>query len=112
MSPMNPACLRYAVLVFCATSLLGACSPQGGAPAPSAEQQQAQARAADAARNLDTYRQLLRINNDEMAVSMGKAIVKRFPDSDAAREVTKTFAAKARLTELSVGDRVVSTDKR
>lgn len=99
---MNPAFLRHAVLAFCATSLLAACSPQGGAPAPSAEQQQAQTRAADAARNLDTYRQLLRINNDEMAVSMGKDIVKRFPDSDAAREVQKTLPAiEKRYTEVS-----------
>ncbi|HTM27819.1 MAG TPA: hypothetical protein VL097_00480 [Rhodanobacter sp.] len=99
---MNPAFLRHAVLAFCAASLLAACSPQGGAPAPSAEQQQAQTRAADAARNLDTYRQLLRINNDEMAVSMGKDIVKRFPDSDAAREVQKTLPAiEKRYTEVS-----------
>jgi hypothetical protein len=99
---MNPAFLRHAVLAFCAASLLAACSPQGGAPAPSAEQQQAQTRAADAARNLDTYRQLLRINNDEMAVSMGKDIVKRFPDSDAAREVQKTLPAiEKRSTEVS-----------
>jgi hypothetical protein len=99
---MNPAFLRHAVLAFCAASLLAACSPQGGAPVPSAEQQQAQTRAADAARNLDTYRQLLRINNDEMAVSMGKDIVKRFPDSDAAREVQKTLPAiEKRYTEVS-----------
>jgi hypothetical protein len=99
---MNPAFFRHAVLAFCAASLLAACSPQGGAPAPSAEQQQAQTRAADAARNLDTYRQLLRINNDEMAVSMGKDIVKRFPDSDAAREVQKTLPAiEKRYTEVS-----------
>jgi hypothetical protein len=99
---MTPAILRHAVRAFCAASLLAACSPQGGAPAPSAEQQQAQTRAADAARNLDTYRQLLRINNDEMAVSMGKDIVKRFPDSDAAREVQKTLPAiEKRYTEVS-----------
>lgn len=99
---MNLAFVRHAVLAFCATSLLAACSPQGGTPAPGAEQQQAQAGAADAARNLDTYRQLLRINNDEMAVSMGKDIVKRFPDSDAAREVQKTLPAiEKRYTEVS-----------
>ena len=82
---MNRAFPRYAVMAFCTAWMLAGCSQQGSAP--TAGQQQVQAQAADAARNLDTYRQLLRIGNDEMAVSMGKDIVKRFPDSDAAKEV-------------------------
>lgn len=90
---MNRTFPRLVPLALCAAWLLAGCSPQGGAPAPTAEQQQAQTQAADAARNLDTYRQLLRIGNDEMAVSMGKDIVKRFPDSDAAKEVQKTLPA-------------------
>ena len=52
-------------------------------------QQQAQAQAADAARDLDTYRQLLRINNDQMAVSMGHDIISHYPDSAAAKEVQR-----------------------
>lgn len=104
---MNRVFPRCAPLVFCAAWLLAGCSPQGGAPAPTAEQQQAQAQAADAARNLDTYRQLLRIGNDEMAVSMGKDIVKRFPDSDAAKEVQKTLPAiEKRYTEVSEKNRL------
>ncbi|MBQ4855493.1 hypothetical protein IMW82_12520 [Rhodanobacter sp. B2A1Ga4] len=104
---MNRIFLRYAVMAFCATWLLAGCSPQGSAPAPTAEQQQAQAQAADAARNLDTYRQLLRIGNDEMAVSMGKDIVKRFPDSDAAMEVQKTLPAiEQRYTAASEKSRL------
>ena len=105
---MNCAFLRYALVAACATWLLAGCSP--GTPAPTAQQQQAQAQAADAARNLDTYRQLLRIHNDEMAVSMGKDIVKRFPESDAAKEVRQTLpeiekrytaaSEKYRLTSL------------
>ncbi len=44
-------------------------------------------------RNLDTYRQLLNLHNDEMVVTMGKDIVTRFPDSDAAKEVQQTLPA-------------------
>ena len=98
---MNRIFLRYVPMAFCAAWLLAGCS-QGGAPAPTAEEQQARTQAADAARNLDTYRQLLRINNDEMAVTMGKDIVKRFPDSEAAKEVQKTLPAiEKRYTEVS-----------
>lgn len=104
---MNRTFLRLAPLALCAAWLLAGCSPQGGAPAPTAEQQQAQAQAADAARNLDTYRQLLRIGNDEMAVSMGKDIVKRFPGSDAAKEVQKTLPAiEQRYTAASEKNRL------
>jgi hypothetical protein len=102
---MNRAFPRYAVMAFCAAWMLAGCSQQGSAP--TAEQRQAQAQAADAARNLDTYRQLLRIGNDEMAVSMGKDIVKRFPDSDAAKEVQKTLRAiEKRYTEASEKNRL------
>ena len=102
---MNRAFPRYAVMAFCAAWMLAGCSQQGSTP--TAEQQQAQAQAADAARNLDTYRQLLRIGNDEMAVSMGKDIVKRFPDSDAAKEVQKTLPAiEKRYTEASEKNRL------
>jgi len=104
---MNRTFLRLAPLALCTAWLLAGCSPQGGAPAPTAEQQQAQAQAADAARNLDTYRQLLRIGNDEMAVSMGKDIVKRFPGSDAAKEVQKTLPAiEQRYTAASEKNRL------
>jgi len=93
-------------MVFCSALLLAGCSG-GGEPAPSPEQQQAAAKAADAARNLDTYRQLLRINNDEMAVTMGKEIISRFPDSDAAKEVQKTLPAiEKRYTEASEKNRL------
>ncbi|MGP1664616.1 MAG: hypothetical protein ACTS5I_01615, partial [Rhodanobacter sp.] len=80
-----------AAMVFCFAVTFAGCSPQGSAPAADAAQQQAQSQDADAARNLDTYRQLLRINSDEMAVTMGKNIVSRFPDSEAAKEVLLTL---------------------
>ncbi len=90
---MNNA-LRLGLLgAICASVLLAACSQQSGAPTPTAEQQKAQADAAAAERNLDTYRQLLKLHNDEMVVTMGKDIVSRFPDSDAAKEVRQTLPA-------------------
>ncbi|WP_440590524.1 hypothetical protein [Rhodanobacter glycinis] len=107
---MNPSVrLPSAIALLGAALMLAACSPQGGAPAPDAAQQQAQRRNADAARNLDTYRQLLRIHNDEMAVSMGKDIVTRFPDSDAAKEVQKTLPGiEQRYAEASEKYRLAS----
>jgi hypothetical protein len=96
--------LSFAIAV---ALLLGACSQQAGTSAPDAAQQQAQASTAAAARNLDTYRQLLRIHNDEMAVSMGKDILQRFPDSDAAKEVQQTLPAiEKRYTEASEKNRL------
>lgn len=100
---MSPS-LRYpfAGVMLAGVMLLAACSQQEGAPAATAGQQQAQSQSADAARNLDTYRQLLRIGNDGMAVTMGRDIVSRFPDSDAAKEVQKTLPdIEKRYTEVS-----------
>jgi len=77
----------------CAGLLVVACSPQSGAPAPTAEQQKAQADTAAAAGNLATYRQLLKLHDDEMVVTMGKDIISRFPGSDAAKEVEQTLPA-------------------
>jgi hypothetical protein len=77
--------------VACGGLMLAACSPQSGTPAPTADQQKAQAAQAAAARNLATYRQLLKLDNDEMVVALGKDIVSRFPDSAAAKEVQQTL---------------------
>ena len=82
-------CLLAAALG--AAFAMGGCSQQGSAPAQA--QAKAHADAATANANLDTYRQLLRIHNDEMAVTMGKDIVSRFPDSAAASEVQQTLPA-------------------
>lgn len=104
---MKPAFPRYAVMAFCAVALLAGCSQQSGTSAPDAEQQQAQSQATDATRNLETYRQLLRIHNDEMAVTMGQDIVKRFPNSDAAKEVQQTLPEiEKRYTEASEKSRL------
>jgi len=109
---MNSAFHCYLVIALCAGSLLVGCSQNSGTPAPTAAQRQAQAQNADAARNLETYRQLLRIHNDQMAVSIGQEIVSQFPGSDAAKEVQKTLpgieqryrenSEKARLAALWV----------
>ncbi|MEO6925290.1 MAG: hypothetical protein ABI129_01375 [Rhodanobacter sp.] len=77
----------------CVGLLLAACSQQPGAPILTPEQQKAQADTAAAASNLVTYRQLLKLHNDEMVVTMGKDIVSRFPDSEAAKEVQQTLPA-------------------
>lgn len=110
--PMKPALRSFLPLALCAGVILCGCSQPSSAPGLSAAQQQAQVDASAAARNLDTYRQLVRIGNDEMVVTMGKDILSRFPNSDAAREVQKTLPAiekrynenreKNRLTRLWV----------
>ncbi|OOG60331.1 hypothetical protein B0E48_01590 [Rhodanobacter sp. C03] len=107
---MNSPCrYRFAGAVLSVALMLAACSPQGGAPAPDASQQQAQVQAAAAARNLDTYRQLLRIGNDGMAVSMGHDIVNHYPDSAAAKEVQQSLPAiEKRYTEASEKNRLAA----
>ena len=109
VSLMKPVIHRYTAAILCAALLLVGCSQQGGAAAPTAAQQQAQAQAADAARDLDTYRQLLRIGNDQMAVSMGHDIVSHYPDSAAAKEVQQTLPAiEQRYTAASEKNRLAS----
>jgi hypothetical protein len=107
---MNHVFPRYAALALCGAVMLAGCSQQGGnASAPSPAQQQTQSKEADAARNLDTYRQLLRIHNDEMAVSMGKDIVSNFPNTAAAKEVQQTLPEiEKRYTENSEKNRLAA----
>ncbi|MEI7035536.1 hypothetical protein [Fulvimonas yonginensis] len=85
--PFHPS-----VAVLCGVLGLAACSSQdqdqGGTPAPAASAQDDAA-----ARKLDTYRQLLRIHNDEMAVTMGHDILDHYPGSAAAKEVQQTLPA-------------------
>jgi len=99
--------------IFCAlfgAGLLAGCSSSGDQGAPQQDAQQASE--TEAAGKLDTYRQLLRIKSDEMAVSMGHDILDRYPGSAAAREVQQTLpdierrwkenSEKARLAALWV----------
>ena len=105
---MNFSRTRNSVLVGCLATLLVACSaPSGTTDGAEATHAAASTQSADAVRNLDTYRQLLRIHNDEMSMTMGKDIVKRFPGSDAAKEVQQTLPAiEQRYTEASEKSRL------
>lgn len=93
-----------AAIAFGTLLALAGCSQSGDqAQAP----QQGQAPADDSADKLNTYRQLLRINNDEMAVTMGKEILARYPNSAAAKEVQETLPAiEKRYTENSEKNRL------
>lgn len=101
---MNLSRLRFAATAFGTALALAGCSQSADqAQAP----QQAAAPADDSAQKLDTYRQLVRIGNDEMAVSMGKDIVSRYPNSAAATEVQQSLPAiEQRYTENSEKNRL------
>jgi hypothetical protein len=106
--------LRHALVATaaCGWLLLAACSQQDqNTPSPQdAAKAQAQQMSEEANRQLQTYRQMLQMKNDEMAAQLGDAIVKQFPASDAAKEVQQTLpdvqqrakvaAEKRRLTGL------------
>lgn len=83
-----PLRVSFAAMLGGAVALAG-CSSQDAGGANDAPQANAQADAA--AQKLDTYRQLLRIHNDEMAVTMGHDILDRYPGSAAAKEVQQTL---------------------
>jgi hypothetical protein len=81
--------IHPSVAVLCGVLALAGCNSQdqdqaAGAPAATAQDDAA-------ARKLDTYRQLLRIHNDEMSVTMGHDILDHYPDSAAAKEVQQTL---------------------
>jgi len=80
--------IHPSVAVLCGALALAGCSSQDQdqttAPAATAQNDAA-------ARKLDTYRQLLRIHNDEMAVTMGHDILDHYPGSAAAKEVQQTL---------------------
>lgn len=99
---MNP---RLCHAAFGTLFALAGCSQSGDSSAPAG--QAAQAPADDSAQKLDTYRQLLRIGNDQMAVTMGKEIVSRYPNSAAAQEVQQSLPAiEKRYQETSEKNRL------
>jgi Tfp pilus assembly protein PilP len=78
----------------CSLLALAACSQQQDQNAPSqadAAKAQAQVEANEANSQLQTYRQMLQIKNDEMASELGQEIVQHFPNSAAAKEVQQTL---------------------
>jgi hypothetical protein len=82
-----------AAAVVCGLLTLAACSQQDqNTPSPAdAAKAQAQAEATEASSQLQTYRKMLQMKNDEMASQLGEEIVKQFPNSDAAKEVQQTL---------------------
>jgi hypothetical protein len=112
---MTRSFFRHAIAIaaVCGLLVVTACSQQGQNTTPSpadAAKAQAQAEATEAANQLQTYRQMLQMKNDEMASQLGEEIVKQFPHSDAAKEVQQTLpqveqrwketSEKRRLTAL------------
>jgi hypothetical protein len=82
------------VAAACGLLALAACSQQDQNSAPSqadAAKAQAQTEANEANSQLQTYRQMLQMKNDEMASELGQEIVQHFPNSDAAKEVQQTL---------------------
>jgi hypothetical protein len=107
--PMKLSFQRSFFVLLCTAGLLAGCSPQGGQPAASGAQSPQQAQDADAARKLDTYQQLLRIKNDEMAVTEGHDILDHYPGSAAAQEVQQSLPAiEQRWKENSEKNRLAS----
>jgi hypothetical protein len=77
------------ITTLIAVAALAACSSpqdQQAAQAPAPDD-----RAADAAKKLETYQQLLKLHNDGPAVQLGHEIVDKYPDTPAAAEVRKTL---------------------
>jgi hypothetical protein len=105
---MKPFACRSSLVLLGVTWLLAACSPQGDQPkAPAASA--AQTRNAEAADKLNTYHELLRIKNDEMAVSMGHDILDHYPNTPAAAEVAQSLPAiEARYKESSEKNRLAA----
>jgi hypothetical protein len=94
-SSMTRSPFRRSLIVVASCGLLAvaACSQQGqNAPSQAdAAKAQAQVEANEANAQLQTYRQMLQIKNDEMAAQLGQEIVQHFPNSDAAKEVQQTL---------------------
>lgn len=92
---MTRSLFRHAIAAAAVCSLLAisACSQQDqNTPSPAdAAKAQAQAEATEASSQLQTYRKMLQMKNDEMASQLGEEIVKQFPNSDAAKEVQQTL---------------------
>ncbi|HTV84589.1 MAG TPA: hypothetical protein VME63_04245 [Dyella sp.] len=94
---MTRLLLRRSVLLLavCGLFALAACSQQqSSAPSQAnAAKAQAQVEADEANTELQSYRKMLQMKNDEMAADLGQEIVQRFPTSDAAKEVQQTLPA-------------------
>lgn len=92
---MRLSCCRSTAVALALGLALAGCSQHGG-DASSDQAKAAAPKPAPWAQDLDTYRQLVRIKNDEMATTIGQGIVKQYPDSPAAKEVQQTLPAIAK----------------
>lgn len=90
---MLPVPTRSLALMLGLALLAAGCSQSGGSSSSGAGKPAGQAAASDAAaaQDLDTYRQLVRIHNDEMATTFGEKIVHDYPGSAAAKEVQESL---------------------
>lgn len=91
----SPFRRAVALVAACGLLSLAACSQPDQSAAPSADtnaqQTQAQAQAAQVNDQLQSYRKMLQMKNDELAAQLGEDIVTRFPNTDAAKEVQQTL---------------------
>lgn len=90
---MKSLSLRWLASPFLALMVLAGCTQNDGASAPTAAQAQQSSKEAAAERSVKTYRELLRIPNDAMTVTLGHDILDKYPDTAAATEVQKTLPA-------------------
>ncbi|HEX5304656.1 MAG TPA: hypothetical protein VFW82_01075 [Dyella sp.] len=88
---MSTAFARSYAPVLGLALLTAGCSQGGGSSGAAKPATQATAADAAAAQDLDTYRQLVRIHNDQMATTFGEQIVRDYPGSAAAKEVQQTL---------------------
>ena len=89
---MSPAFSRPLAPVLCLALLAAGCSQHGSGSFDAATSATPAAGGnAAAAQDLDTYRQLVRIHNDEMATTFGEKIVHDYPGSAAAKEVQQSL---------------------
>ncbi len=96
---MKPTPVRPLFAALLAMAVTAGCSPQDGSGSPKSDSAPAAARSSKSAaadRDLQTYRELVKIHNDAMASSIGQSIVSKYPDSAAAREVQQTLPAIAK----------------
>lgn len=96
---MKPTPVRPLFAAFLAMALAAGCSQQGATGSEKAGNAPAAAASSNSAaadRDLQTYRELVKIHNDQMASSIGQSIVSKYPDSAAAREVQQTLPAIAK----------------
>jgi len=83
---------RFAIVAAVFAFALAACSKQSSPPPSAPAQNAPKASDAQAAKDVEMYRQLLQSKSYELAGPIGQEIVAKYPDSAAAKEVRETLA--------------------